>query len=66
MAMDALHRLCLLVCVLIGAGCSQSPRHQRLPATTTTTAGNGKAYVLYMSLPRFLVISFASWMFFLP
>ncbi|BAS73063.1 Os01g0605400 [Oryza sativa Japonica Group] len=40
MAMDALHRLCLLVCVLIGAGCSQSPRHQRLPATTTTTAGN--------------------------
>uniref|UniRef100_I1NPG7 Pyrrolo-quinoline quinone repeat domain-containing protein n=1 Tax=Oryza glaberrima TaxID=4538 RepID=I1NPG7_ORYGL len=39
MAMDALHRLCLLVCVLIGAGCSQSPRHQRLPATTTT-AGN--------------------------
>ncbi|EEC71044.1 hypothetical protein OsI_02765 [Oryza sativa Indica Group] len=40
MAMDALHRLCLLVCVLIGAGCSRSPRHQRLPATTTTTAGN--------------------------
>lgn len=50
MAMDALHRLCLLVCVLIGAGCSQSPRHQRLPATTTTTAGNGKAYVLYICL----------------
>uniref|UniRef100_A0A0E0JKX5 Pyrrolo-quinoline quinone repeat domain-containing protein n=1 Tax=Oryza punctata TaxID=4537 RepID=A0A0E0JKX5_ORYPU len=38
MAMDSLHRLCMLVCVLIGAGCSV-PRHQRLQATA---AGNAQ------------------------